>query len=82
MSAKTTLAPIISITLAQATNVQAGIIISSVFFNLRDNKIAINPLVHEFVKIAYFFKLIFQHSFSFFNKQNLLGYGLLSVFLI
>ena len=58
MSAKTTFAFTISITFAQATNVQAGIIISSCGLNLSDNKIAISPFVHELVKIAYFFLML------------------------
>ena len=50
MSAKTTFAPTISIIFAQATNVHAGIIISSFFLIFKANKIEIAALVQEFVR--------------------------------
>ena len=68
MSANTTLAPVISTTFAQATNVQAGIITSSFGFNPKDNKILIKPLVHELLKIANFLLNLFLKDFQLFHK--------------
>ena len=60
ISANTTFAPTISTTFAQATKVQAGIIISSDGFSFNDNKILITPLVQELVKIANFLLNLFK----------------------
>ena len=62
--------PAISATFAQATNVHAGIIISSSGFNLRDSNILIKALVQELVRIENFFSNLLLSKFSTFSQTG------------
>ena len=62
MSANTTFPPTISMIFAHATNVHAGIIISSSFLTFKANRIEIAALVHEFVRKAIFYQIFLKYS--------------------